>query len=116
MSNKIKGVIDLNYDGATYPMMLDFNALAEFEEMADVPSALEFIGKVENLQNARMTRMLFWCGLRQFTPDMPIELAGKILSANIARLGDVLTSAFPEVDASAEGNAPTRAKTARGRK
>lgn len=113
MANKIKGVITLDYDGQTYPMALDFNALAEFEEMAAVPSALEFIAVEGNIQNARMTRMLFWCGLRQFTPEMPIELAGKILSTNLARLGDVLRTAFPDADASAEGNAPTRGKRTR---
>lgn len=102
MANKIKGVVELTYDGQNYKMVLDFNALAEFEDAANIESAIEFIKDEKNLNNARTLRLLFWCGLKQFTPDMPIELAGKILSANLGKLGEALGAVFPNQEPSDE--------------
>lgn len=96
MANKHKGEVALEYGGATYSMRLDFNALAEFEEAigGDV-NALVVLQNPQGL-DAKKTRALFWAGLKQCHPDMTLERAGLILSANMHKLGDAMGAAFPE--------------------
>lgn len=93
MVNAVKGEVALQYDGATYRMRLDFNALAEFEAEAGVENALVAL---QGGMNARNTRALFWAGLRQCHPEITLAEAGHILTANMDRLGDALASAFPD--------------------
>lgn len=98
MVNKVKGEVTLDYDGVTYSMRLDFNALAEFEDAigGDV-NALTVLQSPSGL-NAKKTRALFWAGLRQCHPDMTLEMAGSILSANMHKLGDAMGAAFPDAE------------------
>lgn len=99
MANRMKGEVALQYDGATYQMRLDFNALAEFEAMLGGElNALAVLQDPAGL-NATRTRALFWAGLKQCHPDMTLGLAGSILSANMDKLGDAMGAAFPEAEA-----------------
>ncbi len=102
MVNKVKGEVTLQHGGATYQMRLDFNALAEFEDAlgGDV-NALTILQSASGL-NAKKTRALFWAGLKQCHPEMTLELAGSILSANLDKLGDAMATAFPDAES---GNA-----------
>lgn len=106
MANRIKGEIALQHEGRDYVMVLDFNALADFEEEAGIENALDELADKRGL-NARKTRALFWCGLKQRHPEMTRAQAGSILSANLDKLGEALSAAFPDP---AEGEAPVEGK------
>lgn len=117
MANKIKGEVELVHNGKIYIMALDFNALADFEEEAGVESALETL-KNPAAMNARTTRILFWCGLRQRHPEVTKLEAGQILSSNMSAMGDALKSAFPDAipeEDHSKGNAAGPRRPAKAR-
>lgn len=114
MANKIKGETALSYDGADYSLVLDFNALAEFEDFLEklypVADGEEPVSAMQKLQNPsgmsiREMRGLFWAGLKQRHPEITLEDAGRILSANFDKLGEALAASFPD----AEEGKPKRA-------
>lgn len=115
MANKIKGEVSLRHGGKSYEMVLDFNALAEFEEAAGVENAIEAIQNPGAL-NAKKLRALFWAGLRQRHPEMTMELAGSILSGNLDKMGEAIGTAFPDPDPGAEADAGNGPAARRGRK
>lgn len=104
MANAFKGEVSLTHEGRAYIMVLDFNALCEFEDHTgknalDVLTGLE-AGKV----TARDLRALAWAGLKRHQPEITLAEAGDILGANpdaIARAGAAMAPAG-EPD---EGNA-----------
>lgn len=104
MVNKTKGEVALSYDGATYTLLLDFNALAEFED-AIGEKAMPILQNPSGMGIKHM-RALFWAGLKQRHPDITLEDAGRILTANSDKLGEALAASFPDAD---EGK-PARAK------
>lgn len=99
MANKIKGEVALSHDGAEYTLVLDFNALADFED-ATGQNAVKLLSGGE-LSIGQM-RALIHAGLKQRHPDLTLAQAGRILQGNMGALGEALAAAFP----SAEGNAP----------
>lgn len=104
MTNKIKGEVALEHEGKPYTMVLDFNALADFEAETGIENAIPVIQDPGSLGAAKL-RALFWAGLRQRHPDMTLALAGKILTGNLSKMGEALSSAFPDTEPDA-GNAP----------
>ncbi len=107
MANKIKGEVELEHEGKTYALVLDFNALAEFEAEADVENALVVLAKPNALGASRM-RALFWAGLKQRHPEITRQEAGRLLSGHLDKLGEALAAAFPAAEAH-PGNAPALA-------
>lgn len=112
MANKQRGEVSLPYEGKDYTMVMDFNALCDFEDKAgkpvgDVLEALQ-TGKIV----ARDMRALIWAGLKQRHPDMTLELAGQILSSNPAILDEGLVTAFPAPEAKAGNGKRAKAKGA----
>lgn len=108
MANPIKGEVALEHDGVTYSMVLDFNALAEFEGETG-KRAMEVLADPDRMSATEM-RALFWAGLKQRHPEITLGDAGRILSANIDKLGTAMMQAFPEAQ---PGNAPKPAKQGR---
>ena len=103
MAKKIKGEVALKYEGKSYTLLLDFNALAEFEDAAAVPNALETLNQG---MGAKLTRILFWCGLKGNHPDITLEEAGRILTDNADKLAEALSASFPGSKDGGEGNGP----------
>lgn len=103
MANKIKGETALSYDGAEYSLVLDFNALAEFEDAIGA-KAMPILQDPSGMSIKQM-RALFWAGLKQRHPEITLEDAGRILSANFDKLGEALSASFPD----AEEGKPKRA-------
>lgn len=103
MANKTKGQVNLMLDGETYSAALDFNALAEFEDEAGVENALIAIDDISKL-GAKKLRLLMWCGLRQQHKDISLETAGRIVTANLAKLPEMIVAAFPEAQGSDAGD------------
>lgn len=110
MANKIKGEVALQHDGKAYTMVLDFNALAEFEdatgrtaaEVLDNPSAMTI----------SLARTLFWAGLQRHHPGLTVLEAGDILQSNMDKLGVAVAASAPEPE---PGNAQAAPKTKRRR-
>lgn len=100
MANRIKGEVALSHDGATFTLVLDFNALAEFEA-ATGQNAIKVLGGGD--LTITQLRALMHAGLRRHHPEMTLEGAGEILQANMDKLGSALASAFP--DAGGNGQA-----------
>lgn len=107
MANRIKGEVALSHDGDDYTLVLDFNALADFED-ATGQNAVKLLSGGE-LSIGQM-RALIHAGLKQHHPKVTLADAGHILQSNMGALGEALAAAFP----SAEGNA-AGAKAARPR-
>ena len=82
MANGFKGEIGLTYEGQSYTMVLDFNALCDFEGETGKNALTELEGMEAGALSASDTRALMWAGLRQRHPDMTLQLAGCILSEN----------------------------------
>lgn len=103
MANKTKGQVELVLEGATYTAALDFNALAEFEQVAGVENALAAIDDVAKL-GATKLRLLMWCALRQHQKEISLEDAGRIVTGNLTKLAEMIVAAFPEAQASEAGD------------
>lgn len=111
MTNKVKGQVAFKLDGKTYHGVLDFNALAEFEEEAGVENALKDLDNI-GAYNTRKMRLLVFCALRQCHEEASLKLAGQIVTANLDKLVDLITSAFPQAEATPVG-AAGKAKAAK---
>jgi hypothetical protein len=107
MANKIKGEVALSYEGAAYTLVLDFNALGEFEAMIDEmyppkpgtrgANAMVIL-QDPNGMNLREMTALFWAGLKQRHPELTRDDAGRILSDNLDKVGEALTASFPDAE------------------
>lgn len=95
MANKIKGEVALMHGGKSYTLVLDFNALADFEAEAGVANALVSLQNIAAM-SATHTRALFWAGLKQHHPEITLADAGAILSANLDKMGEAMAAAFPD--------------------
>lgn len=102
MANKTKGQVDLLLDGEAYSAALDFNALAEFEDASGVENSLTAIEDVAKL-GAKKLRLLMWCALRQHHEDISLETAGRIVTANLSKLGEMIVAAFPDAQSAEAG-------------
>lgn len=110
MANRFKGEISLTHEGQSYTMVLDFNALCDFEEVSGRnaltdPEALN----VETMSAVEL-RQLMWAGLRQRHPEMTLQLAGAILSSDTDALKRASAAALPDDE---PGAAPGNAKRPR---
>jgi hypothetical protein len=102
MTNRIKGEIALQHDGKAYTMVLDFNALADFED-ATGANAVKVLSSGD--LSIRQMRALFQVGLRRHHPEITLTEAGHILQSNMAKLGDAIAAAFPDAEGNATGAA-----------
>ncbi len=94
MANKIKGEVALQYRGEAYTMVLDFNALAAFED-ATGKNAADVLDRPEHM-NISAARSLFWAGLQRHHPGLTLERAGDILQENMDKLGAAVDAAVPD--------------------
>ncbi len=108
MANSLKGEVSLVYSGADYTMVLDFNALCDFEGETG-KNALSVLDGGSSMTASDM-RALLWAGLRQRHPEMTLSLAGEILSENIDAIGRATAVALPKA---APGNVKRPVKAGR---
>lgn len=112
MANAFKGEVGLTYDGQCYTVVLDFNALCDFEGETG-KNALTALDGIETGEvSASDLRALMWAGLRQRHPDMTLQLAGSILSSDVGAIQRAAAAATPETDGAAPGK---RKRPAKGR-
>lgn len=96
MANGFKGEIGLTYDGESYTMVLDFNALCDFEGETGKNALKALDGMESGDVSASDLRALMWAGLRQRHPDMTLPLAGSILSENADAIQRAAAAARPD--------------------
>lgn len=113
MANAFRGEVGVTHAGLSYTMVLDFNALCDFEGETG-KNALTVLESMERGGvNASDLRALMWAALRQNHPDMTLPMAGQILSENVDAIAQLSGAMMPEPDAS--GNAPSPRKKAKAR-
>ncbi|MFD2175935.1 GTA-gp10 family protein, partial [Rhodobacter lacus] len=77
MANPFKGEVDLTHGGVRYTMVLDFNALCDFEGETGKNALTALEGMEAGKISASDLRVLMWAGLRQRHPEMTLALAGQ---------------------------------------
>ncbi|SEI10103.1 gene transfer agent family protein [Paracoccus alkenifer] len=108
MANSFRGEVTLTHDGQDYTMVLDFNALCEYED-ATGDSWNGFFERLDSgAIRATELRTMVWAGLRSHHPDITLPQAGAVLSSNSDAVIRAAAAALPP-----EKSAPA-AKGARG--
>lgn len=95
MANKTKGEVTISHEGKDYTLVFDFNAFADFEEETGVDNALTLLEDPSAL-GARLSRALFWSGLKTHHPEITLEEAGRVMTSSMGKLGEALLAAFPQ--------------------
>lgn len=108
MANGFKGEIALSCDGKSYTMVLDFNALCDFEAETGKNALTALEGMERGTVEARDMRALLWAGLRQHHPEITLQDAGRILSENVDAIQRAAMAASP--DAAGNGKRPSPKK------
>lgn len=111
MANNIKGEVALQHEGKTYTMVLDFNALAEFED-ATGRNAAEVLASPETM-GISLARSLFWAGLQRHHPGLTLTEAGDIMQGNMDKLPAAVQAGTPE-PAAGNGKAAPKPRARRG--
>lgn len=108
MANAFRGEVTLTHEGQDYTMVLDFNALCEYEG-ATGDSWNSFFDRLDNgTIRATELRAMVWAGLMAHHPDITLSQAGAVLSSNSDAVIRAAAAALP-----AEKGAPP-SKGARG--
>lgn len=82
MANAFRGEVTLTHEGQDYTMVLDFNALCEYEDITGDDWKSLFAKLDKGTLRATELRALVCAGLREHHPDITLSQAGAILSAN----------------------------------
>lgn len=109
MANGFKGEVALTHDGQPYTMVLDFNALCDFEGETGKNALTALEGMESGDVSASDLRALMWAGLRQRHPEMTLQLAGSILSENTDAIQRASAAARPDVPPG-NGKRPPKAR------
>jgi hypothetical protein len=82
MANSEKGEVALEVDGATYTLVMDINALVEFEGLFSTPDKhTPFQELAEKAGRGSLTHMraLIWAALRSHHGEMTLKDAGNLI-------------------------------------
>ncbi|WP_273689019.1 GTA-gp10 family protein [Ketogulonicigenium vulgare] len=91
MGKNAKGEVTAKYEGQSYKLVLNFNALCDFEDATGL-NGLTLVDQIEagNPIDARDMRHLIWAALRQHHPEATVELAGLLYTHNQKEIGQLL--------------------------
>jgi hypothetical protein len=95
MMRRGEGEGSFEFDGKTWTLRLDFNAMADFEAETGRPflTTLEAMG--EGTAPMGDIRLLFWAMLRDHHPDVTIRQAGRMVTSGMDALSAASLSALP---------------------
>jgi hypothetical protein len=83
MTNRIRGKVDFDVDGASYSLHFTANGMCELEAAAGC-SAMAFLKRLEASAGDDLSfgdvRLLFWAGLQEHHPDMTVRDAGALMT------------------------------------
>ncbi|WP_118138789.1 GTA-gp10 family protein, partial [Oceanicella sp. SM1341] len=87
MANRLLGETELTVGGRTLRLVMDFNALCEFEE-ATGRNAVTSAGAFEaGTLTMRELRAFMWAALRRYHPETSLQDAGDLLGSHGEALG-----------------------------
>lgn len=106
MANRFRGEIGVDVDGKHLVLKMDFNTMAEFEEVTG-QKAMDFLEEAEKGRaSIRDLRTFVHCTLLAKQPDATIELAGDVMSVDSEVLARLIAVSAPDAqEAQAAGNA-----------
>lgn len=95
MANRFRGEISVVNGGTTYTLVLDMNALAQFEDATGL-SALD-MEKLVNSGSAKIShiRAIIHAALSAKHPDAPVSVAGDIMSDDMDIVQRLFEAASP---------------------
>jgi hypothetical protein len=112
MANPMKGEVALDVEGKTYTLRLTVNEIVALEKEWGVG-----VTQIAAKLSSGGTSLGDWVtllqhGLRKHHPDLTIEEVGDIITAAgvpavVAKLGESMTAAFPEMAKGGAGSPPT---------
>lgn len=106
MANRFRGEASATLNGQSYTLVLDWNALAEFETLTGKDAmALMRSGAPMSFVE---TRALVWASMRRNHPDATLEDAGDLLSNDMSLVATLVQTASPPP--SGNGQAPVAKK------
>lgn len=101
MARKNSGVVEFEADGNTYQLIVDMNALADFEDATGLNAMSILEGDIGELSAAHI-RALFWAMLVQHHTDMTIRDAGRLVLRGMAAMNAAVAAAMPQATAPEE--------------
>lgn len=111
MANPFEGGVSFDFEGKKYTLVLDFNAMAEYEGLAKENAMDVLRAHDDGTITATQLRALFWSMLLEHHPEVTIREAGRMVISASEKLGEALLLASSETDPS--GNAKRRTKPPR---
>lgn len=115
MANKFRGEVSVPFNGKSLTLVMDYNAMADFEDLTGKNSITTFEKAETGEASISDMRAILFCAMRRHHPESTLEDAGDLLSEDITALGRLMQACAPEpVEGAQLGNAPkARAKTRR---
>lgn len=113
MANAFRGEVAAKYEGEDYTIVLDFNALCDFEGETGKNALTALDGMEKGEVNASDMRALMWAALRQNHPEMTLQLAGKILSENVGAIAEASAVMVPDADRLGNASSPQKKRAKR---
>ena len=109
MANRFRGQVAAIFQGVEYTLVLDWNALAEFESMTG-KNAMDVIqgagGKTP--MSFTDTRAIVLSAMRRHHPEATLADAGDLLSEDMTLVAALISASTP--DAPGNGKAPAAKK------
>lgn len=103
MANRLIGEISTKFEGQKYTLRLDYNAIAEFEDMSGKKAFDVFKDFEAGSPAFRDLRLLIQAALLRHHPDATLILAGDIVSNDGDLVTKLLQAAFPSPEAETAG-------------
>ena len=98
MTRRDEGESTFDYEGQTWRLRFDFNAMVDFEELTGKRMQGVLDEMSEGIQTAKDTRALFWAMLQKYHRGIAPESAGEMLLAGMGALMAAAESAMPGQD------------------
>lgn len=98
MTRRDEGESTFDYEGQTFRLRFDFNAMVDFEELTDKRMLTVLDEMSEGTARAKDTRALFWAMLQKHHRGITQEAAGEMVLVGMAALMAAAESAMPRPD------------------
>lgn len=109
MANSFKGQIAVQHNGREIVLVMDFNALADFETATEMDALAWLDSAAKGKASVREMRTMVWAAMHQRDDAATIRDAGDLLSDQPDVLIRLVVAASPEAT---PGNAPRPQKRA----
>lgn len=115
MMRRDEGEASFEFEGATWRLRFDFNAMCDFQETTGKPIFATLEAMEAGGADPFDIRALFWVMLRDAHPDVTLRQAGRMVTQGMAALQAAALSALPSADPANEGDETEKSKAAPSR-